>query len=214
MQIKENIKAPRHWPLCGEFPAQMASYAENVSIWWRHHGIHLIGGFPSQRASKGSMSWRHPVTLTSSCDVFLFPLPHEASFIVLNDIIPSCPSQLVWLLHSGFEDTFIIFEILAWLTGFHLGKNPFGHDDVMKWKHFPRYRPFVRGIHPWPVNSPHKGQWRRALMFSLIYAWTNGWANNRDTGDLRRHRAHYVVTVMERNCLLTISVRSDTLCWE
>ena len=43
VQIKENIKAPRHWPLCGEvtetdeFPAQMASNAENVSIWWRHH---------------------------------------------------------------------------------------------------------------------------------------------------------------------------------
>ena len=40
---KKNIKAPRHWPLCGEFtgtgefPAQRASYAENVSIWWRHH---------------------------------------------------------------------------------------------------------------------------------------------------------------------------------
>ena len=40
-----NIKAPRHWPLCGEFtgtgefPAQRASYAENVSIWWRHHGV-------------------------------------------------------------------------------------------------------------------------------------------------------------------------------
>ena len=44
--IKENIKAPRHWPLCGEFtgtgefPAQRASYAENVSIWWRHHVWH------------------------------------------------------------------------------------------------------------------------------------------------------------------------------
>ena len=42
---KKNIKAPRHWPLCGEFtgtgefPAQRASYAENVSIWWRHHEI-------------------------------------------------------------------------------------------------------------------------------------------------------------------------------
>ena len=42
-QIKENIKAPRHWPLCGEFtgtgefPAQRASNAENASIWWRHH---------------------------------------------------------------------------------------------------------------------------------------------------------------------------------
>ena len=41
-QIKENIKAPRHWPLwgTGEFPAQRASYAENVSIWWRHHVNH------------------------------------------------------------------------------------------------------------------------------------------------------------------------------
>ena len=42
-QIKENIKALRHWPLWGEFtgdrwiPAQRASNAENVSIWWRHH---------------------------------------------------------------------------------------------------------------------------------------------------------------------------------
>ena len=42
------------------------------------------------------------------------------------------------------------------------------HDDVIKWKHFPRYWPFVRGIHRSPVNSPHKGQWRRALMFTLI----------------------------------------------
>ena len=39
------------------------------------------------------------------------------------------------------------------------------HDDVIKWKHFPRYWRFVRGIHRWPVNSPHKGQWRGALMF-------------------------------------------------
>ena len=51
------------------------------------------------------------------------------------------------------------------------GKN---HDDVIKWKHFPRYWPFVQGIHRSPVNSPHKGQWRGALMFSLICAWING----------------------------------------
>ena len=42
-QIKENIKAPRHWPLwgnsmvTGEFPAQRTSNADNVFIWWRHH---------------------------------------------------------------------------------------------------------------------------------------------------------------------------------
>ena len=72
------------------------------------------------------------------------------------------------------------------------------HDDVIKWKHFPRNWPFVQGIHRSPVNSPHKGQWREALMFSLICVWINGWVNNREAGDLRRNRAHYDVTVMNR----------------
>ena len=68
-------------------------------------------------------------------------------------------------------------------------------------EHFPRYWPFVRGIHRWPVNSPHKGQWRGALMFSLICAWINSWVNNREAGDLRRHRVHYDVIVMWGNGL-------------
>ena len=50
--------------------------------------------------------------------------------------------------------------------------------------------------HQWPVDSPHKGQWHISLMFSLICAWRNGCANNRDDGDLIRHRAHCDVTVM------------------
>ena len=29
-------------PETGEFPAQMASNAENVSIWWRHHGLEIV----------------------------------------------------------------------------------------------------------------------------------------------------------------------------
>ena len=70
------------------------------------------------------------------------------------------------------------------------------HDDVTKSKHFPRYWSFMRGIYRSPVNSPHKGQWRRALMFSLICVWINGWVNNRKAGVLRRYRAHYHVTVM------------------
>ena len=73
------------------------------------------------------------------------------------------------------------------------------HDEVIKWKHFPRYWPFVRGIHRSPVNSQHKGQCHGALMFSLIYAWTNGWVNNREAGDLRRHRAHYDVIAMKHH---------------
>ena len=70
------------------------------------------------------------------------------------------------------------------------------HDDVIKWKHFLRYWPFVRRIHRSPVNSPHKGQWRGALMFSLICVWINGWVNNREAGVLRRYRAYYDATVM------------------
>ena len=72
----------------------------------------------------------------------------------------------------------------------------FKSDDVIKWKHFPRYWPFVRGIHRSPVNSPHKSQRRGALMFPLISAWTNTWANHEDAGDFRRHRVHHDVTVM------------------
>ena len=68
------------------------------------------------------------------------------------------------------------------------------HDDVIKWKHFPRYWPFVWGFRRSPVNSPHKGQWRGALMFSLICVWINGlskqswgWWFETPSGSLWRH---------------------------
>ena len=85
-----------------------------------------------------------------------------------------------------------------WITNHGCSNNTFikTHDDVIKRKHFPRYWPFVWGIHRSPVNSPHKGQWRGTLLFSLICVWVNGWVNNREAGDLRRYRAHYDVIVM------------------
>ena len=52
------------------------------------------------------------------------------------------------------------------------------------------------GNSPVTGEFPHKGQWRGALMFSLISAWINRWVNNGDAVDLRRYRAHYDVTVM------------------
>ena len=79
------------------------------------------------------------------------------------------------------------------------------------WRHqmesFPRYWPFVRGIHRSSVNSPHKGQWRTALMF-LICAWINGWVNSGEAGDLRHHPAHYDVTVMSTASVLKLSNES------
>ena len=61
------------------------------------------------------------------------------------------------------------------------------HDDVIKWKHCHRCIPHT------------KGQWRGALMFTLISARINGWVNNRGASDLRRHRTHYDVTAMILN---------------
>ena len=103
----------------------------------------------------------------------------------------STPSAQASVLHNEFEnDTFKITSIRPRANELH--------DDVIKWKHFPRNWPFVRGIHRSPVNSPHKGQWRGALMFSLIYVWIKGWVNNREAGDLRRYLVHYDVTVMNQ----------------
>ena len=85
------------------------------------------------------------------------------------------------------------------------------HDDVIKWRHFPRYWPFVRGIHRSPVNSPHKGQWHRALMFSLICVWNKrlnkqswGWWFETPSCSLWRHRNEttFLFQSRKRNFLL------------
>ena len=79
-QIKENIKAPRHWPLCGEFtgtgefPAQRASYADNVSIWWRHHEflqwLVLKLGHMDKRLYKMAARVICPMQITMKTDTF------------------------------------------------------------------------------------------------------------------------------------------------
>ena len=104
-------------------------------------------------------------------------------------ICHSTPRHAVCSCHVGYE---LADDGLACEGGYSWNM----HGDVIKWKHFPRYWPFVRGIHRSPVNSPHKGQGRGVLVFSLICAWINGWINNREGGDLRRHRSHHDVTVM------------------
>ena len=104
----------------------------------------------------------------------------------------------------SFVKCCILTKIHVLSEGHHLDISRL-HDDVIEWKPFPRYWPFVRGIHRSPVNSSHKGQWRGDLMFSLICAWINGWVNNREAGDLRRYRAHCDISVMisSKRCCIT-----------
>ena len=155
----------------------------------------------------GGVSWCiHAIYLTISFKVASLALVQthgcpSASEVTLKDVakIKWKGFPLYWLFVRGIHlpdypykgppmSSFIFF-----LVG---SLNSLNHYDVIRWKHFPHYWPFVRGIHRSTANSRHKGQWRGALMFSLICTETNGWANHRDAGDLRRHRAHYDVTVM------------------
>ena len=129
------------------------------------------------------MELLQPCAKPSICDVLFhrfysyhFADAKRETMCILTEYIP----------HGTLES--LVDSLSPWVLSFH--------DDVIKRKHFPRHWPFVRGIHRSPVNSPHKSQWRGSLMFSLISAWINGLVNNAEVGDLRRHRAHYDVTLM------------------
>ena len=133
----------------GEFPAQRASNAENVSIWLRHH-VSLIS-FQER--------WHLAYTKTS------------VYYVNGTDVI------------------------------IHPASNTFHKVWITWWRHqmetFSALLAICAGNHRSTVNSPHKGQWRGALMFYFIWASISGWVNNREAGDLRRHRAHCDVIVMK-----------------
>ena len=129
-----------------------------------------------------------------------------------NRISYTGKTTLLYLIraqHAGFNLVFPAYSNCS-MAGVH-------HDDVIKRNYFPRYWPFVRGIHRSPVNSPHKGQWCGVWMFSLICTWINSWVNNREAGDLIRHCVHYDIIVMEShwiiglvNCVLdTFSINNN-----
>ena len=54
----------------------------------------------------------------------------------------------------------------------------------MTWKYFLHYWPLVWGIHRSQVDSHHRDQWCRALMFSVLLAWRTCWTNSQITCDL------------------------------
>ena len=118
----------------------------------------------NKRLSKQSWGWWFETPsrpLWRHCNVSDFPVPHNVFGFVFFVSLTAC---------------YVIWRYCLGIIGSDDGLLP--HDDVIKWKHFPPYWPYVRGIHRSPVNYPHKGQWRGALMFYLICAWINGWANN------------------------------------
>ena len=121
-----------------------------------------------------------------------------ANWMPLFTTRPTKPGSWIFCVRTFTTKNTLVIRthwLCQWLIRRRMQWN-LNHDDVIQWKQFPRYWPFVWGINRSPVNSPHKGQWRGTLMFSLICVWINGWVNNRKVGHLRRYRAHYDVIVM------------------
>ena len=136
--------------------------------------------------------WKNALSLKRSCD---FPGQNRTNQQTSKTCFSAEPPTDAWNL------------VVGWIGGPGYKREAYMIDSLQCpkkrhwWRHhmetFPRYWLFMRGIRRSPVNSPHKGQWCGALMLSLICVRMNGWVNNREAGDLRRHRAHYDVTVME-----------------
>ena len=70
------------------------------------------------------------------------------------------------------------------------------HYDVIKWKHFPRYWPFVRRIH-----RSQRSQRPVTRSFDIFCAWINGWVNNREACYLRRQYDVIVIWGILNNVL-------------
>ena len=103
-------------------------------------------------------------------------------------------SEAYFILGGGFVFIPSRFNSHRRIHMLHVVRLNHEHDDVIKT--FSALLALCAGNSPVPVNFPHNGQWRGALMFSLICVWINDWVNNREAGDLRRHCGHYDVNVM------------------
>ena len=155
-------------------------YIQSILLWSNGSGVNTICYYCTRRAP----------LLDSSAN--------GGKGFNLNTLLLSWKGK--WLIGINYTDMGVI-QRMRFDTSVEFIPRIVHHDDVIKWKHFPRYWPFVWGIHRLPVNSPHKGQWRGALIFSLIWPWMSGQVNNGEAGDLRHHRINNDVTVMHRSHL-------------
>ena len=151
------------------------------NIIWTHFGILLI----------------EPL-LTNSTDFFLYlnsniSIEENAFETVVCEMAailfqPQCDHRLLYSISTtSFKMFLMLLDAVKSSFSFLL--------KSIWWRHemetFSALRALVRGLHRSPVKYPHKGQWRGGSMLFWSAHWVNGWINNREVGDLRRHCVHY-----------------------
>ena len=158
------------------------------------------------------MGYNHPINWCNTCNVYfhgiwlgwdlqlyknlkIFFTDVTYKLLMSFTVISCVYTSFVWS-----KTTFTKYCLTQWISNLpgsfkiHWVRHYLEHDDVIKWKHFPRYWPFVRGIHRLPVNSPHKGQGRGALMFSLICAGVGGAVRFLVVGTIGQGKDHHGVS--------------------
>ena len=104
-------------------------------------------------------------------------------------IISTVLSRLIWFIYHSLQLCFSDSLVLRWLLVFYMMTSLNGNNLRVTG---PLCGEFT-GQRWIPLTKASEA---RALMFSFIYAWTNGWVNKWEAGDWRRHRAHYDVTLL------------------
>ena len=169
---------------------------------------------------------RHGVTVVVVIQCHVDCVSHDIcihcnkTYMTHNVIIYFCPIKMIYICYTCISNR---YQLAIWRRMGNLTKTYILLHFVMRdhisfktilkgglftwWRHqmetFSALLDLCAGNSPVTVNSPHKGQWRGALMFSLI--WMNGWVNNREAGDLRCHRVHYDIIVMKEGFIIMIS---------
>ena len=90
--------------------------------------------------------------------------------LFISDLEMPRRSVQIWRLLSGVTS---LFHVTCTFHMIHTA-----HDDVMAWRRFPNYRPFVKKIHRWSVDPPPIASVMRSFNVFLLLAWISSWTNN------------------------------------
>ena len=174
--------------MIGACPASHLFCCHLFVFHYAHYKVWDEIAYPFNDATVEVWEWVSKFTPLETGHVINYPC-----WDLTQSVLLECASGVIDYCKYPFSYNRILSDIhqsIAWSRA----------DSGSWWRHqmetFSALLALCAGNSPVPVNSPHKGQWRGALMFSLIYAWINDWVNNRQAGDLRRYCCHYDVNVM------------------
>ena len=139
--------SPRVWLVLWVF--MNALNTRNTAGFFKISSTILVGGHPTTKGNQKLWCWVD-VNLQENMSNFVVSRVPADTLAPLGAWTSAGTVTLVPDICGHSND-----EVRA-LYVYRTGTQRVKHDDAIKWKHFPSYWPFVRGINRSPVNSPHR----------------------------------------------------------